>query len=136
NREATFATVDDLAEAFNTSSTATAIRLVQAGSFPAMVVCSENGDRKWFVRGPDVPESLWPRETPTPYTVAADLLKGKPCKTPNEIRADGWLSHRGSHGYYVIEDSRRVGRDSILTLVWWKDESQLVDITEEEESRY
>jgi Zn-dependent peptidase ImmA (M78 family) len=40
NREVTFATVRDLADRFQTSLTATAIRLVELVSFPAMIVCA------------------------------------------------------------------------------------------------
>jgi len=134
NKPATFASVSELAEVFATSLTATAIRLVRLGSFPTMVICSEDGIRKWFVRGPDVPESLWPQEAPTAYTVAADLLKGRTSTSPNTIRADGWISRRGSREYYVVEDSRRIGPTTILTMIWWKDERQLLDISEDEES--
>lgn len=48
NREMTFETVRELATQFQTSLTATTIRLVELGSYPAMVVCSERARRIWF----------------------------------------------------------------------------------------
>ena len=133
-KDITFATAIELAGVFTTSITATAIRLVQAG-LPAMMICTEKGLRKWFIRGPDIPESIWPRESPTAYTVAADLMKGKQATTPNEIRADAWIDRRGSRNYFLIEDSRSLSPTTILTLLWWKNERQLIDVTEEDESR-
>ena len=60
-----FATVRRLTELFQTSITATAIRLVERGEFPALLVCTDRfGARVWFVRGPDVPDSVWPLDGP------------------------------------------------------------------------
>ena len=51
----TFESAADLAHRYRTSLTATAIRLVDHGSFPSMVICSEKTSRKWFHRSPDLP---------------------------------------------------------------------------------
>lgn len=133
DREVTFATVEELAESFVMSMTATAIRLVQHGSFPAMIVYSEDGSRKWFIRGADVPEALWPREQPKRDTVAYDLMQGKQSKHPLEIYADGWIDHQDADKYGVVEDSIKIGSKSVLTLLWWKDERQLLDLSRDEE---
>jgi len=133
SREMTFQTVEELAQKFATSMTATAIRLVTVGSYPAMVICSRDGRRRWFVRGPDVPDSIWPREEPTAYTVAGDIFRGKKGRTPNEIRADAWLSYREARGHFIVEDSITLTRGTVLTLLWWKNERQLVEMEEDEE---
>src|SRR5580700_7192826 len=84
----------ELANKFDTSLAATAIRLVQHGSFPAMVVYLSQGARKWFVAGPDVPSVLWPRERPGKRTVAWDLMQlGSTEPGPSTVQADGWLTH-------------------------------------------
>jgi hypothetical protein len=70
----TLQAVRELAWKFDTSLAATAIRLVQHGSFPAMVIYLSQGVRKWFVAGPDIPSVLSPRETPSGNTVAGELL--------------------------------------------------------------
>ena len=132
-QEITFATVEGLAHTFVTSITATAIRLVHHGSFPAMIVYSESGRRKWFIRGPDVPEKLWPREQPKRDTAAYDLMQGKESQHPLEIYADSWIDYGDAGRYGLIEDSIRIGKQSVLTLLWWKDERQLLDLAEEDE---
>lgn len=133
SREVTFATVKDLANRFGTSITATAIRLVAVGSYPAMVIFSRDGRRRWFVRGPDLPESIWPLEEPTAYSVAGDIFRGKTTRTPNDIRADAWLYYREAQDHFVIEDSIPLMRGSVLTLIWWKNERQLVEMEENRE---
>jgi hypothetical protein len=132
NKELTFKTVRELCATFQTSLTATAIRLVELGSFPAIVVCSSKEGRKWFVRGPDVPEVLWLKETPGAYTDAYDILRG--CKSVGEVdvQADGWITHPDSHRYSIREDSVKINSELVLSLLWWKDESQLLDLSEDE----
>jgi hypothetical protein len=128
NEPITFAVVRKLSDMFVTSLTATAIRLVRYGSFPAMLVYLENGKRKWFIRGDDVPEALWPLETPRLATTAADLLYGKAEDNPTPIQADGWIDHSRSKWFEVVEHSIRISSAGILSLLWWKDEKQLLDL--------
>ena len=136
NRPIFFETVRDLAEEFRTSLTATAIRLVTRGPFPAMLVCYSSTGREWFVRGPDIPGMIWPRDMPGKDTIAHDLLHGIPAGSgPIDTYADQWITRSGSERYSLREDSVCVSGDSILSLLWWKDETQLLDI-EEEEERY
>ena len=133
NREMTFATIRQLAEMFQASLTATAIRLVEFGSFPAMVVCSDLGRRRWFRRGPDVPDGLWPHERVSPMTVAHDIFTGKAMSSgPTDVSADAWFAHRDARRYAIREDSIRITDDLVLTLLWWKDESQLLDLEGDE----
>src|SRR5205809_6802631 len=75
NRAITFATARELADVFESSQTATAIRLVEFGSFPALVVCNDRGSRRWSRRGPDVPALLWPHDRVNPRTIARALLR-------------------------------------------------------------
>jgi len=133
NREMTFATVRQMAEMFQTSLTATAIRLVEFGSFPAMVVCSEAERRRWFKRGPDVPGVLWPHERVSPMTMAYEVLKGQATSPgPTDVSADAWFEHRDARRYAIREDSIRITDDLVLTLLWWKDESQLLELEGDE----
>src|SRR5258708_5940835 len=128
----TFDSARELSGIFRTSLTATAIRLVQHGSFPAMLIYLENGRRKWFIRGEDVPESLWPHDAPKLATLASDLISGKEGGEPTPIQADGWIDHPRSKSYEVIEHSVKISSNSILTLLWWKNEKQLLDLNEDD----
>lgn len=127
-RPMTFDTVNDLAAEFQTSRTATAIRLVQLGSYPAMVVCYGQQGRRWHIAGPDVPGVLWPHKELSHDTEAFTLLFGQPKPTrPTIVDADAWIDHRSSSRYTVCEHSIRVGAE-VLVLLWWKDESQILDL--------
>lgn len=129
NLEITFETVRRLAAIFQTSLTATAIRLVELGSFPAIVVCHTSQQRRWFVRGQDVPNAIRLREKPGAYTAAYDLLQGSAINEgPTDVQADGWITHPDSRRYLLREDSIKIGDYYVLSLLWWKDERQLLDL--------
>lgn len=130
-KEIIFDTVRELARDFQMSLTATAIRLIELGSYPAMIVCSEPGRRRWFIRGSDVPDVLWPRDVPGAYTSAYDLLHGSTKLVgPMDVQADGWINHPQARRYTLCEDSIRIGDAFVLSLLWWKDERQLLDLNE------
>ncbi len=132
NKPITFDSVRELSARFSASLTATAIRLVRHGSFPAMLVYLENGRRKWFFRGDDVPDVLWPLETPKPATMAADLLRGKNEQNALSIQklTDG-SGTRMLNGTEVVEHSIKISSTGMLSLLWWRDERQLLDLAQE-----
>lgn len=131
NQEITFESVRSLCTRFQTSITATAIRLVELGSFPAMLVCSGKDRRRWYFRGPDVPSAIQLRENPGVYTDASDLLQGKSTSNrPCDVEASDWFTTYRSKYYSVREDSIKINND-VLSLLWWKDERQLLDLFED-----
>jgi Zn-dependent peptidase ImmA (M78 family) len=133
NKPLTLASAAELGGIFRTSLTATAIHLLRYGSFPGMLIYIENGKRKWFIRGEDVPECLWPHDFPLAATYAADLINREhQISFPAAIQADGWINHLRSQWYEVVEHSVRVSRNGILTMLWWKNEKQLLDLSEDE----
>lgn len=128
-RDITFTTVQDLSNIFKTSLTATAIRLVELGSYPAMIVCGDLKSRRWFTRGPDVPGKLWPCKSLDKESMAYDLLTGSSTNlSPINMPADVWIDHRDAHQYVIREHSIKISGDLVLTLLWWKDERQLLEI--------
>jgi len=130
SRPMTFETVSVLADLFQTSLTATAIRLVQLGSYPAILVCSDREGLRWFHRGSEVPGSLWPHD-PGTRTFAFDLARGGTRTDHGDVYADEWLSNLPTR-HSLHEDSRRVG-EQVLTLLWWRDETPLEEINERDE---
>ncbi|SRR6266702_2460489 len=132
-KDITFDAVESLAGTFQTSLTATAIRLIQYGSFPAMVICSSlSKGREWFVASSEVERRLWPVKAPTQESLAYRLLRGEKIQTkPEELDADAWIDHNEAANYVVTEDSRRITSDLVLTLLWWKDQSQITDLEDE-----
>ena len=120
--------VSDLAATFDTSLKATAIRFVDFGPAPAMVVCHGPEGRSWFHRGRDVPEFFYPPRRIDPDSFADDVLRGKTRKTGvHKIGADAWVDRWNADLFEVVEQTYSVGNGEILTMVWWQDESQLED---------
>ena len=130
----TFETASSLADMFQTSLTATSIRLVDYGSYPAMLICSDSQRIRWFWRGADVPGTLWP-QSPGKMTFANELLSGtsRGRTTSGQVYADQWFSSVPTHR--VHEDSRLISSELVLTLLWWNDEGPLIEIQEEQERR-
>ena len=130
-----FHTVEDLANTFQTSTTATAIRLVEYGSFPSMVLCSNVRGRTWFTRSDIVPRTVWPHESLGRDTVAFGLHRSAAIMPPGPtvVNAAQWINHPRSNNYTICEDSVRITPNLVLTLLWWKDERQVLDLTDEED---
>jgi hypothetical protein len=132
NKDISFKSVRQLAHDFKTSLTSTAIRLIELGSFPAAVVCNEPGKRRWFIQSSDIPSLLRIRDMPGAYTSAYDLLHGRSDNEgPVDVQADGWIDYRNSRRYTIREDSITIDNNLVLSLLWWKDESQLTDLEKE-----
>jgi hypothetical protein len=134
DRPITLETVAYLASVFRMSSTATAMRLVNHGSFPCMLIRYEGGRRKWFIPSEGVHSSLFPADRPHSYSLAAILLSNDLKNSDSaDVRADHWFERNGSRKYYVRESCFKTGTDSATVILWWEDEQQLIDIEEEEE---
>jgi hypothetical protein len=132
----TFETVRALAEVFCTSLTATAIRLVEYGDLPAVLVC--NGPRRieWFVCSSEVRHKVYLEPRPQQGSIAEAMLHGDQSDIePREVRSDAWFTHRNARNYWVHEDSLQLSDGSVLSLLWWKDERQLIHIDNEIEAR-
>lgn len=130
----TFTTVRALAYTFEMSVTATAIRLVEVGSYPSMLVCHGPEGRAWFVPNPAVARKLWPLDDLGADTVAYKLLAGEAVsREPVDVRADQWINHPRSDRYWIREHSLPLSSGFILSLLWWEDEQQLTDLEEHEE---
>jgi hypothetical protein len=126
-----------LSDEFKMSRTATALRIVEHGSFPAIVVYFEHAEQKWFVsKRRAVPAFLKPAEHPSRQTATARMLQDPGLtKFSDDVRADHWFAASYSERYYIRESCLRIGNDALLTLLWWEDEQQLIDIAEAEERR-
>jgi Zn-dependent peptidase ImmA (M78 family) len=119
-------TVQELAETFTTSLTATALRVVDLGMWPAMVVCSSKNKRLWFKRGRDVPHKIWPLRALSEDSLAFALFKGaEGTSMTEEVDADAWIDLPDAGDYTLVESSFKVTPELVVSLLWWKDEAQL-----------
>jgi IrrE N-terminal-like domain len=130
-KPATFATVQELAGTFDTSLTATAIRLVDYGSYPAMLVCSDSRGIRWCCRGAEVPKNMRPSAAGR-MTYTNEVLKGGTANA-GQVNSDQWFASVKRHSLH--EDARRISDELVLSLLWWDDEDPLIEIQEEQEQR-
>lgn len=132
----TFDSVRQLADTFVTSLTATAIRLVEYGELPAILVCNGPSERAWYVASGEVRGKIWLENRPLRGSIAEALLRrDRSDISAREVRSDAWFSHRNAANHWIHEDSILVSDGSVLSLLWWKDESQLIEIDNEIEER-
>jgi hypothetical protein len=125
----TFKAVNVLAEAFKTSQTATAIRLVESDHTPALLVCHGPNGRKWFTRAPSVPKKWFPQNALDAESFAFGVLFGHKADDamPRKIGADAWFDHWQAERFEVHEQTCRTGPDEVLTLVLISDADMLED---------
>ena len=130
-----FNTVKELAKTFETSLTATAIRLVEYGPCPTMLICYNAEGRQWFVRG-SVSDVLWPPRATPENSYAFDLFKEEGAyEARGAVYASVWFDHTIATGCFVEEHSIFTSYGDVLTLLWWKNEDMLIRIEELEEKR-
>jgi hypothetical protein len=128
-----FNTVKVLARAFTTSLTATAIRLVEHGPLPAMLVCSSTEGVEWSVRG-DGRKALRP-QNPGPETYAHGVLNGSEDEASGDVLASAWFDHPVADRYQVHEHSILAYQGLVLSLLWWRNETMLIELDDYEEER-
>jgi hypothetical protein len=116
-----FKAVGEVAGIFHTSRPATAIRLVEGGHSPALLICHGPSGRKWFTRGPDVPSRWFPKDDLDADSFAFGVLHGgKPDdQMPRKIGADAWFDPWEAQKYEVQEQTIRMDANEVLTLISW-----------------
>lgn len=124
-----FKTVNALADVFNASITATAIRLVESDHAPAVLVCHGPKGRKWFTRSPSVPSKWFPQDTLDADSFAFGVqFGGKPDDPlPRRVDADTWFDRAEAARFEVQEQTVRVGESETLSLVLIVDPEMLVE---------
>ena len=125
---ATFEAVETLSDEFGTSLTATAIRLVEHGPEPAILVCHGLQGRRWFNGSPHIPERWFPRDDLDADSFAFDVLHGDDRRSRRVlIGADAWFDRWDANRFELNEQTLKVADDEILTLLVFKDEEMLED---------
>lgn len=136
-----FAPLQDLADRFDTSLTATGSRFAAVASTPCAFVLAEGGLIRYASRSPTLRDAnawIQPRAPLPNGSVSARVRAGMSDTETHEIDADEWFSD-WSRGGFVLEEARHLGRwDQTLTLLWFDEDeptptrSRKVDQQDEE----
>lgn len=125
----TFDGVKELADIFNTSITATAIRLVNINVWPLVIVCHSKDGRVWFNRSKDVPERWFPQKELSQESMAFDQVFGNEERVrAQKATADTWFDNREAERYEIIEDAMRISNNQVLSLLWLENNEMLKDV--------
>lgn len=122
-------TMRALAEDFNMSLTAAAIRLVERNTAPSLLICHTSKGRKWFTRSPKVDHRWFPMTNLDRDSLAFDVLF-KSAPDDSFLRssgADAWFDHPWADDMPIKEQTLRIYDDTILTLLVVEDERMLAD---------
>lgn len=123
NQRPTAQLVNDLADTFRTSRTATAIRIADVSTDYFAVVSSEKGIIKWWQASDELREKIWIEPgAPVPrYSIAAQFFRDEalPGK-PEKVDLAPWLSeNRGLDDEYIFEDIITMPQyGQVLSLLW------------------
>jgi Zn-dependent peptidase ImmA (M78 family) len=127
-RQLNFDTVCKISDIFDVSFPAAAIRTVEKGHHPAMLVCHNMHSRRWFIPSPLVPTSRWfPRDELQPESSAMDVLYGRTIESRiRKVPATVWFDSYEANRHEIWEQSRKIGHDEVLTLLLFKDPTMLL----------
>lgn len=135
----TFETVADLQVLFKTSLSAAALRLVELGEAPSLLLYFDNKRvLKRFKASSDIDGVLFPHKLLSESTTIWSRLfnDGKSSVASEQVDGDSWINHPRAFDLVVSESAIRV-RDEILVLVQILNESVLLDILADvEKNRY
>ena len=121
SNEPGFDLIHSLSATFNTSITATALRLVDLSDHRLMLVVSNNGQIKYFKKSEDFPYFLSMGTTPKSYV--REVANGK-LEQEDYLSTDSdlWFNGRQPESQEVYEWSLKLGDyPTVLTLLWVDD---------------
>ena len=111
--------ISEIAGEFETSLTATALRFVQYCPEPCAVVFSTNRVVQWLDWSPDFRLGIRKGTSLTSSTYAGDLFDGKVVQDrASQVDGEAWSDSPWAERYDVMEHSRKVAPDSVLTFLW------------------
>jgi hypothetical protein len=128
-RQLDFNIISKISDIFGTSLTASAIRFIELGDHPAILVCHNHNGRAWFVRSPLVPARWFPRDDLQPESSAMDVLFGKGTNDSRLqcVDAHAWFDRFDAHKFEILEQTYRVSDKEVLSLLVLEDEEMLED---------
>lgn len=106
---------------FNTSQTATLIRMIDSGLYPtAMMISHGLGGRKWHRAANGIPGYWFPKADLDVESFAFDLLHNAHTQDqsfPRKMGADAWFENQAAPKYEITEQSFRVPGEGVVTVL-------------------
>lgn len=129
SRAATIRTFSELAQIFRTSFTAAAFRFVDIDSRPTIYIeFNPDGQRCFFRRHADLPDTLWPKQILERGMLASQLSQESP-RSEGSVDASLWFDHASADGHEITESSQLLPSGQIRTILSWEnDEAMLLAI--------
>lgn len=117
----------DVAEEFETSLMATAIRLAAVDTLPVVVACYGREGRKWSLRAPHVPSRWFLKNQLDEESFAYDLLhEGRECRRMSKQPAEVWFDDCDGDDYTVLEHCVPSRSGQVLVLIYL--ETQMMEV--------
>ncbi len=114
-----FKQLGELATSFDTSLTATALRLVGVDTVPAVIACYTQAGLKWHVSAKHVPRRWFLKGTLDEESFTYDLVhNGKECSRLGKQSADAWFENQDADRFEVLEQCVRLRGDEALVLLY------------------
>lgn len=118
--------VRSLADVFQVSVTATAIRFVDFHAVPLILVRHGQAQRRWHRRNARIPGTWKLRDEVDHRSPSFNVLYGGiNLSRPTRVKADLWFERRWADRHEVLEQSLRVADDEIITLLVAQDPAML-----------
>ena len=113
-----FEAIEAIAAEYATSRLATAMRCIDLGDWPVILVCHATTGRRCFKRSDTVPDKWFPRAELDPSSSAFPVLFGDVDRTaPRSISAGAWFDRFEANDYRITEQSVKAHGGEILTLL-------------------
>lgn len=108
-----------IAKAFKTSLSATALRFVQFAPEPCAVVLSIGSRVEWLDWSANFRLGIRKHHRVDQRSYAGDLFAGKHVDDrPSQVDGDAWSDSAWANEVDLFEHSRKVASDSVLTFLW------------------
>jgi len=116
-----------IADSFNTSLTAAAIRIIRSEAHLGFLAMYDRfGNRRWFQAHPQLTYSFYPPRIAPSGSGIRDLIDSKRQSLfSDEIDGEVWCKDSWADGSCVHEETVYYHDGTFLTLVWWEDEEPI-----------
>jgi len=114
--------IQGIASDFESSQTATCIRLAKVDTLPVIVACYSAERRRWHLPAPHVPRRWWLKNALDKDSFAYELMtRGFECRRPRKQSADAWFENDDAGEFEVLEQCFAIPDGKIIALLYLSD---------------